>query len=190
MTYEKYNRASVLAEVEKLIAELEGKKRQRIEKEAKYVEEHRNEMTTWSRLYRIERAKKQRVRVLIRNVYEQLSIFDWWNDYISVSQLKQMRSFLIKAGELGFNGYVCFKVGSIGCSHGMWANKKESTDGYSPDGACLHHSFVSNYNYWDCCNEDGVWMGMNDLDEHGHRNRWQFTLKEVKEYIASWGKEN
>lgn len=77
----------------------------------------------------------------IREVYGNFGIFDWWNEYLSVTQLKQMKSFLEKAISLGFTGYVCFKVGASGCSNGMWAHKAESTTGYSPDGTCLYHKF-------------------------------------------------
>ena len=85
----------------------------------------------------------------ISAVFDELSIFDWWNDTLSINQLKQMRTFLQQAIKLGFTGYVCFKVGASGCSHGMWAHKSESTDGYSPDGDCLFHSFRSGDNYFD-----------------------------------------
>ena len=113
----------------------------------------------------------------IREVYNRLGIFDWWNNELSVSQLKQMRSFILTAIKLGFTGYVCFKVGATGCSHGMWAHKNESTTGYSPDGACLFHSFRSGDNYWDYCNDNNEWMG--------NREKWEFTLKEVKAAIAA-----
>ena len=169
---------SVLLNVENLIAEMEEEKEKRI----KNTEEKYKNCSTWYKRQRINEAK--RMRTLIRPVCLKLSIFDWWIDYISLSQLKQMKNFLITAGKLGFNGYVCFKVGSVGCSHGMWAYKKESTDGYSPDGECLHHSFVSNENYWDYRNENEKWMGDDDRNEHGRRNRYKFTLKEVKQELA------
>lgn len=92
----------------------------------------------------------------IADVYEKLSIFDWWNDYLSVSQLKQMKNFLEIAGKMGYNGYVCFKVGAKYCSNGMWAHKDESTTGYSPDGEFLYHSFVSGRNDYDCMLADGT----------------------------------
>lgn len=112
----------------------------------------------------------------IREVCNQLSIFDWWNEELSVHQLKQMEKFLETAAKLGFNGYVCFKVGAKGCSHGMWAHKAESETGYSPDGECLHHSFRTGDNYWDYCNAENKWMA--------NRERWQFTLDEVKQAMA------
>lgn len=114
-------------------------------------------------------------RVRIDSVYNQLGIFDWWNDYISVSQLKQMKKFLEKAIENGFEGYVCFKVGAKYCAHGMWAHEKESTTGYSPDGACLYHSFRSGDNYWDMRDDNGVWM-----HEKNEEDKYCFTWDEIK----------
>ena len=111
----------------------------------------------------------------IRAIYNECNIFDWWNENLSMSQLKQMKSFLETAIKLGFTGYACFKVGAAGCSHGMWANKKESTNGYSPDGACLFHSFRSGENYWDYCDDNNKWYGRDK----------ELTLKEVKEAMKS-----
>ncbi len=91
------------------------------------------------------------------SVYEELSIFDWWTDLISLSQLRQMKRFLEIAIKLGFTGYVCFKVGVKGCAHGMWAHKKESLTGYSPDGDVLYHSFRNGDNYWDA-EINSVWL--------------------------------
>lgn len=109
----------------------------------------------------------------IYNICGELSIFDWWNDYLSVSQLKQMRKFLETAILMGYTGYVCFKVGAKYCANGMWAYKEESTTGYSPDGECLYHSFVSGANDWDVKFADGSWL--HEADE-----RCNHTLKEVK----------
>ena len=115
------------------------------------------------------------VRLRIADVYSDLSIFDWWNENLSKSQLEQMAKFLKTAGELGFNGYVCFKVGAKYCSHGMWAHVNESTDGYSPkDGACLFHSFRSGNNYWDLRLPDGKWL------HEMYPDKYEFTLKEIK----------
>lgn len=82
-------------------------------------------------------------------VYSECGVFDWFVDYLSMNHLKQMKTFLRQAMKLGFNGYVCFKVGASGCAHGMWAYKDESTTGYSPDGDVLYHSFRSDVNYYD-----------------------------------------
>lgn len=111
-----------------------------------------NQRTSWN----------PRPRYEIRKVYDDLNIFDWWNEYLSKSQLEDMRKFLKEAIKLGYTGYVCFKVGASGCANGMWAHKKESTDGYSPDGECLYKSFVSDYNYWAWCGESGKWYPMSD----------------------------
>ena len=103
-------------------------------------------------------------RLRIREVCDQLSIFDWWNDELSATQLKAMKSFLTTAIKLGYDGYVCFKVGAKYCASGMWAYKAESTDGYSPKGACIYRSFQSGGNYWDACDEDGCWLASCDGD--------------------------
>ena len=85
----------------------------------------------------------------IDNVYNELSIFDWWKDYLSVSDLKKMKSFLTFAIEHGFDGYVCFKVGVSGCGNGMWAHTEPTTDGHSPDCDFLFRSFTPDYTEWD-----------------------------------------
>ena len=118
---------------------------------------------------------KWQKKARIADVCEGLGIFDWWNETISISQLKQMKAFLNTAIKLGYDGYACFKVGAAGCSHGMWANKKQSTTGYSPDGACIFHSFRSGDNYWSYCREDNTWC---DKD---------LTIYELKYFLA---KEN
>ena len=128
------------------------------------------------------RGMKPRVRIAV--VYKNLSIFDWWLDHLSLTQLKQMRDFLKTAGEMGYNGYVCFKVGAKGCSHGMWAFKEESTTGHSPDGECLHHSFRSGDNYWDVLLPSGLWLSDRYRNSEGRSEKWQFTLKEVKTALA------
>lgn len=106
-----------------------------------------------------------RTRLKIKGVYSELSIFDWWNEYLSLSQLKDMRKFLKEAIKLGYTGYVCFKVGATGCANGMWAHKEESETGYSPDGECLYKSFTPAYNYWQVKTADGRWIPEdNDYD--------------------------
>ena len=107
-------------------------------------------------------------------VYSELSIFDWWKDTLSKSQLKKMAKFLKEAIKLGFTGYVCFKVGATGCSNGMWAHKELSTDGYSPkEGACLYHSFTPDYNEYEVNLGDGWVYGRNFK-----------TNKELEKFIA------
>ena len=117
-------------------------------------------------------------RFLISDVYDELSIFDWWNEYLSLSQLKQMKKFLEQAISRGFDGYVCFKVGAKHCSHGMWAHKNISENGYSPDGDVLYHSFRSGDNYWDA-KINGEWL--HDSCEDG---KYEFTLKDIDEQLA------
>ena len=110
------------------------------------------------------------IRFKMRGVCKELSIFDWWNDTLSMNQLRQMETFLTQAIALGFTGYVCFKVGSVGCSHGMWAHTEQSTDGYSPkEGDCLYHSFVSDENYF-------------KIEQGGEWSR-AMNLKQVKEAL-------
>lgn len=112
----------------------------------------------------------------IWDICRDLGIFDWWHEELSYSQLKQMKSFLKTAISLGFEGYACFKVGASGCANGMWVSKAESLDGYSPKGACIYHSFVSDYSTWDLCDNKEKWL--NDIFR-----KYEFTLNEVKQYI-------
>lgn len=90
-----------------------------------------------------------------RSVCNTLSIFDWWRDTLSVSAMKQMRTFLRTATKLCYDGYVCFKVGAAGCASGMWAYREESENGYSPEGEFIYRSFQGSDNYWDIIFEDG-----------------------------------
>ena len=137
--YKKYNAENVLAEVDKLIAELDEKKRNAIK-------------DIWGRPY--SRVKGYRMF----DVYDRLSIFDWWTNTLGYTKLTQMRGFLREAIKLGFTGYVCFKVGAHGCANGMWASTVESTNGYSPDdGETLYRSFTPDYTYWSFT-RNGEWM--------------------------------
>lgn len=95
-------------------------------------------------------------RFKIRDVCDKLSIFDWWDEYLSYSQLLSMHEFLETAIKYGYTGYVCFKVGASGCSHGMWAHKAESDTDSAPDGEYLFHSFRHEDNYWVICFGDGT----------------------------------
>lgn len=156
--YTKYNAQAVLAQVNKDIEELTNLTYQQY-------------LPTRHALGRYSyRKHQQSYSFKIRSVYDELSIFDWWNDKLSISQLKQMKAFLEQAIKLGFTGYVCFKVGAEGCSHGMWAHKNETTDGFSPDGDCLFHSFRFGDCYWSTC-IDGAW----DMD---------LNLAQVKRIVA------
>jgi hypothetical protein len=128
-------------------------------------------------LEQVERLLDHVGRYRITNVYHRLSIFDWWNDYLSMTQLRDMRKFLREAIKLGYTGYVCFKVGATGCANGMWAYKKESETGYSPDGEALYKSFTHDYNYWQVQTEDGKWLPAGeDYDSLK-------TIKQLEEYL-------
>lgn len=175
----KNNTLEVLANVNKLIAELEGlngtgKYGRTYEETRGIVNYSRHKAIRWNYRY-----NTRKFAFKIDDIYDEVSIFDWWGDTLSMTQLKQMKNFLETAHKLGFDGYVCFKVGASGCSHGMWAHKEESTDGYSPDGDVLFHSFRCGDNYWDVCLND-AWM--HDKVEDSHHN-YRFTLKEVKTAI-------
>lgn len=113
-------------------------------------------------------------KFMIREVYEELSIFDWWPDWLTQTHLKDMRKFLKEAIKLGYTGYVCFKVGATGCANGMWAYIDDSTTGYSPDGEFLYKSFTPEYNYWSWKDADG---DMNPPREFFDRIR---TIKELE----------
>lgn len=119
-------------------------------------------------------------RYKIADVYDDLSIFDWWNEYLSKSQLKDMRRFLKEAIKLGYTGYVCFKVGATGCANGMWAHKEETTDGYSPDGECLYKSFTPAYNYWSVKTASGKWVPDGD-DKYDSIK----TIKQLESLISA-----
>lgn len=86
--------------------------------------------------------------VKIEDVYEDLSIFDWWKDKLTVSDMRAMQSFMCEAILLGYDGYVAFKVGASGCSNGMWAYTEESVEGYAPDSDYLYRSFTPDYTEW------------------------------------------
>ena len=128
--YKKYNAQPVLLAVEKWIRILEARKRY-------YAG------SKWLQRYYCN--------VPMREVCYELSIFDWWVEKLTLSRLKEMRTFLREAIKLGYTGYVCFKVGAEGCANGMWANKVPTTNGYSPKGEFLYKSFTPSYNYWDIC---------------------------------------
>ncbi len=131
------------------------------------------EQMIWdAEVYKEEHNKPMRYR--IDKVYADLGIFDWWNEYLSVSQLKQMEAFLKTAIARGFEGYAGFKVGASGCANGMWATVKASTDGYQPDGSCLYHSFSPDENYWSITFDGENWLG--GYEEHS-------KLKDIDEFI-------
>jgi hypothetical protein len=121
----------------------------------------------------------------IRQVYDDLSIFDWWPERLTITHMKQMRTFLREALKLGYNGYVCFKVGASGCANGMWAYKEQGKeeDGsvYSPDGDAIYRSFTPDYTYWSF-NKNGKWLP--DGDTRGTYDSLK-TAKMLEEAIAN-----
>ena len=148
MDYSNKNAAPVLAEVDKLIADYERRK--------KAID---------ARRYSYWETKPRMKGYNMDDVYKRLSIFDWWVDTLSYSHLLKMRSFLSEAIKLGYSGYVCFKVGASGCANGMWAHKDESVDGYSPStGEALYHSFTPDYCYWSFTH-NGEWFPQGREDD-------------------------
>ena len=100
-------------------------------------------------------------------VSDDLNIFDWWVDTLSMTRLKRMRSFLNTAIKLGFSGYVCFNVGVDGCSHGMWAHVDDE------ESDCLFHDFNTTGNDWDMC-INGVWL------HDKYNGKLDFKLADIK----------
>lgn len=132
--YKKYNAQPVLLAVEKWIR----------------IIEMREKVYSWSKW-----CYRHYGRITMRECYDDLSIFDWWTEYITIGKLKEMRTFLREAIKLGYTGYVCFKVGASGCANGMWADRVPTTNGYSPKGGdYLYRSFTPDYTYWDICYND------------------------------------
>lgn len=108
-----------------------------------------------------------------RRVCDELSVFDWWgSDRIGKTKLKAMRSFIKLALKLGYEGYVCFKIGATGCANGMWAHRAESYNDYAPKGAYLYRSFTPDYVCYSFYSEDDA--------AFPPRERWG-TIKTVEE---------
>lgn len=118
----------------------------------KYIDE-----MTEEKMKRKTRFYNPRPTLKIDRVYKELSIFDTFKNELSLSNLKDMYSFVNRAINLGFKGYVCFKVGASGCANGMWVHACESTNGYSPDGDCIYRSFTPDYVVWDA-EINGEWL--------------------------------
>jgi len=167
--YKKYNAQPVLLAVEKYIRVLEMKHKCHCK---------------WSYKYKLE----------IEDCYRDLSIFDWWNRYLSLSQLKQMRTFLKEAIKLGYTGYVCFKVGASGCANGMWADRVPTTDGYSPkDKDFLYRSFTPDYTYWDICDYSkgyGKGEAFKLSEKVGKKYDGLTTKKALEEALAEYREAN
>ena len=117
----------------------------------------------------------------IRQVYDDLSIFDWWPERLTITHMKQMRTFLKEAIKLGYTGYVCFKVGASGCANGMWAAKEPTTDGYSPKCDTLYRSFTPDYTYY-AVSKDGKWFP--EGDTRGTYDSLK-TTKQLETFLAS-----
>lgn len=127
-------------------------------------------------------------RLRTQSVCNELSIFDWWTDYLSKSKLQEMRQFLSEAIKLGYTGYVCFKVGAKGCANGMWAHTADCTpEGYSPSGCpTLYRSFTPSYRYWNVTDKDGNWdwKGKNENGELGTIRQLEDKLGTIKQLEA------
>ena len=160
------NATDVLANVQACIKELEEKSKVSwIDLDTKRY--HRNFGSKVATVFNIDA------------VYKELNIFDWWVETLSTTKLKEMESFLKTAIKMGYTGYACFKVGASGCANGMWANKAESEDGYSPKGECLYRSFTPDYISWDAELANGAYA--HDAIDKPYD---KITLADVKKVIA------
>lgn len=137
-------------------------------------------------LNRVEARIAENRAFLIKDVCEELSIFDWWSEKLSRNRLNAMRNFLKEAIKLGYTGYVCFKVGAAGCADGMWAAVNESEDGYSPKGPTLYRSFTPSYLYWDVTDKDGNWdwegKYFDEADRKDNYDRLR-TTKQLEQFM-------
>ena len=129
-------------------------------------------------------------RLRIEDCYNEFSIFDWWSQYLTKSKLQEMRQFLKEAIKLGYEGYVCFKVGATGCANGMWAHTELETDGgYSPNNCpVLFRSFTPAYCYWDVTDKDGNWDFEGKYEsEEDRRQNWDRlkTIKDLEAFIEA-----
>lgn len=129
-------------------------------------------------------------RLRIEDCYKEFSIFDWWSQYLTKSKLQEMRQFLKEAIKLGYEGYVCFKVGATGCANGMWAHTELETDGgYSPNNCpVLFRSFTPAYCYWDVTDKDGNWDFEGKYEsEEDRRQNWDRlkTIKDLEAFIEA-----
>lgn len=118
----------------------------------------------------------------IDDIYDDLSIFDWWPKTLTISHMKQMRTFLREAIKLGYKGYVCFKVGASGCANGMWACVNPTTDGYSPEGDTLYRSFTPDYTYYSF-QKNGKWYPREDTDGKNYDSLK--TIKMLEQALAN-----
>lgn len=136
----------------------------------------------------ISEAEFEKKYFKFEDVCSKLSIFDWWPKHLTLSHLKLMRTFLKEAIKLGYEGYVCFKVGAAGCANGMWAAVEESEDGYSPRGcATLYRSFTPSYTYWDVSDRDGHfdWLEGKEYDSLKTIRALEAFIKEHPQEVYS-----
>lgn len=141
-----------------------------------------NEYNAEPVLERLERMIERGCSRNIRDVYDDLSIFDWWPERLTITHMKQMRTFLKEAIKLGYTGYVCFKVGASGCANGMWACVNPTTDGYSPKGDTLYRSFTPDYTYYSF-QKNGKWYPNEDVD--GNKYNSLKTIKMLEQALAN-----
>ena len=141
-----------------------------------------NEYNARPVLERLEAMIERGVSRPIRDVCDDLSIFDWWPERLNLTHMKQMRTFLKNAIKLGYDGYVCFKVGASGCANGMWAAKEPTTTGYSPDCDTIYRSFTPDYTYY-AVEKDGKWLP--DKDNNGQAYDSCKTVKDLEKLINS-----
>ena len=160
--YSDKNAQAVLENVEKRIAILEERK------------------ANWNNMSYYERRYLTPLHFDMREVCDELSIFDWWTNKLSLTRLIEMRTFLKTAIELGYTGYVCFKVGVTGCANGMWAHINESENGFSPDGGFMYRSFTPAYLYYD--------IHFADNDRLSYRKGLEFdaikSTRQLKQLLA------
>jgi len=143
-----------------------------------------NEYNAQPVLERLEKMIERGCSRPIRDIYDDLSIFDWWPERLTLTHMKQMRTFLKEAIKLGYTGYVCFKVGASGCANGMWACVNPTTDGYSPDGDTLYRSFTPDYTYY------SVKVGNKWFPEGDTSGTYDSckTIKQLEELVAKLSK--
>lgn len=82
---------------------------------------------------------------------EVINLFDWWEDEMSLKDLKEVKLFLEEAIKLGYTGHVCFKYSTFEGANGMWAHKEEKEIRHD----FLYKTFSSRENYWIVYNHVG-----------------------------------